>query len=267
MIYTIGWIIAAAVAILLFSVRVFVNLELSDELKLNIWAFGFKIRILPKKEKKYKISDYTPKKVAKREEKRKKLEAKKAAKKAEKQAKKKAKKAEQAKLTRAEKKAIKKQKKEVRPAIVDMIRLFTEITGLFFSTFFSHLHIKTSRLKIKVGGADAAQTALLWYGIYAACGALIALLDKYSNLHGKRRADICIEPDYLSEKIEADLKLSFSMNLFGLLCVLFKVAIKAISGWIGIKPQKTSTQHKTGIQNASDNNTTKQKGSKDKAKA
>ena len=244
-IFIIAFLIVLAILILLFSVCIFVNLELSDELKLNVWAFGVRIRILPKKEKKYKLSDYTPQKIAKREEKRKRLEAKKAAKKAEKQAKKKAKRAEQAKLTKEEKKALKKQKRESRPELTDTIGLATGIVKLFFSTFFSHLHIKTSRLHIKVGGPDAAQVALRWYGIYAACGALIALLNKHSNLHGRSRADIEIVPDYLSEKIEADLKLSFSMNLWGVLCVLFKVAFKAIAGWIKIQPEKKPA-HKVG---------------------
>ena len=241
-IFIIALFIILAILILLFSVRIFVNLELADELKLNIWAFGIKIRILPKKEKKYKLSDYTPEKIAKREEKQKKLEEKKAAKKAERLAKKKAKKAEEEKLSKSEKKAIKQQKRENRPELTDTIDLATNLLKLFFSSFFSHLHIKTSRLHIKVGGPNAAQVALRWYGIYAACGTLISLLDKYSNLHGRSRADINIVPDYLSETIEADFKLSFSMNLWGLLCVVLKLAVKAIMGWMKIQPQKKLTQ-------------------------
>lgn len=213
-------------------------MELSDEFKLNVWAFGIRIRILPKKQKKYKLSDYTPKKIAKREKKRQKLEAKKAAKKAAKAEAKRKKKQEEAGLSRAERRELKRKKRESRPALTDMISLFTRITGLFFSTLFSHLHIKASKLHIKVGGPDAAQVALRWYGIYAACGGLISLLDKHSNLDGKSRADIQIVPDYLSEKIEADLKLSFSINLFGVLCVLLKVAARAIAGWIKIQPPK-----------------------------
>lgn len=234
MIYIIAFLIVLAILILLFSVRIFVNLELDEKLKLNIWAFGFRIRVLPKKEKKYKLSDYTPRKIAKREAKRKKLEEKRAAKRAAK----KAKRQELSKLTKAERKALKKKKRESRPAVTDMISSATGILGLFFSTFFSHLHVKTSRIKIKVGGPDAAQVALRWYAIYAACDSLIAILDRNSHIHGKKKADISIEPDYLSEKIDMDIKVSFSMNLFGMLCVLIKVIVRAITEWLNIQPQK-----------------------------
>lgn len=239
MVYIGAWIVVLpilALFVLLFSVRVFVNMELTDTLTLNIRVFGIKIRILPKKEKKYKLRKYTKKKIAKRDAKAAKKAAKAEAKKEAKRKKKKAKKAEKDRLTKAEKKALKKKNKEKRPAIPDMISLFIEIAKLFFSTFLSHFHIKTKRIHIKVGGSDAAQTALMWYGIYAACGGLLVFLDKHSNLHGRKQADILIVPDYLSDKIETDLKLSFSMNLFGLLCVLFKVGFKFLFGWIKILP-------------------------------
>ncbi len=237
MIFIIAFLIILAILILLFSVRIFVNLELDDELKLNVWAFGFRIKVLPKKEKKHKLSDYTPRKIARREAKRKKLEEKRAAKRAAK----KAKRAQQAKLSKAEKKALKKKKRESRPAVTDMITSATGILGLFFSTFFSHLHIKTSRIKIKVGGPDAAQVALRWYAIYAACDSLIAILDRHSHIHGKKNAEVSIEPDYLSEKIDMDIKVSFSMNLFGMLCVLIKVIVKAVVEWLNIQPQKPAS--------------------------
>ncbi len=243
-IFIIAFLIILAILILLFSVRIFVNLELSDELKLNIWAFGFRIRVLPKKEKKYRLSDYTPRKIARREAKRKKLEAKKAAKKA--------KRTEQAKLSKAERRALKKKKRESRPAVTDMITSATGILGLFFSTFFSHLHIKTSRIKIKVGGPDAAQVALRWYAIYAACDSLIAILDRNSHIHGKKNAEVSIEPDYLSEKIDMDIKVSFSMNLFGILCVIIKVAVRAITEWLNIQPQQSTTTVAKGKSSAKD---------------
>ncbi len=239
MVVIIGWIIFLSILaffVLLFSVRVSFNMELNENFSLSVRAFGIKINIYPKKEKKYKISDYTPKKIAKREAKA----AKKKAKRDAKKAKRRSKRPDKSKLTKEEKRALKKKKKESRPAMGDMISFFAEIAKLLFSTFFSHLHVKTSKIHIRVGGSDAAQTALLWYGVYASCTGIMAFLDKHSNLHGKQRADIQIVPDYLSEKIEADLKLSLSMNLFGALCVLLKVGIRALTRWIKITPQKPS---------------------------
>ena len=59
--------IIAAIFVALLTIRVRVNLEMSDELRLSVIAFGVKINVLPKKPKKYKLSDYTPKKIAKRD--------------------------------------------------------------------------------------------------------------------------------------------------------------------------------------------------------
>ena len=241
MIYIIALLIVLAILILLFSVRIFVNLELDEDLKLNIWAFGFRIKVFPKKEKKYRLSAYTPRKIARREAKRQKIEAQKAEKRAQRLAKRKAKWGEKTSLTRAERRELRRKKRASRPAVTDMISSATGILGLFFSTFFSHLHIKASRIKIKVGGPDAAQVALRWYAIYAACDSLIAILDRNSHIHGKKNADISVEPDYLSEKIDVDIKVSFSMNLFGILCVLIKVIVKAITEWLNIQPQQTAT--------------------------
>ena len=57
----------AALITLIFTVRVRVTIEMADELKLYVSVLGIKIGILPKKKKKYKLSDYTLKKIAKRD--------------------------------------------------------------------------------------------------------------------------------------------------------------------------------------------------------
>lgn len=223
--------------VILFSVRIRVNLELKDELSLSIIAFGIKINILPAKPKKYKIKNYTPKKIAKRDAKA----AQKAAKKAEKQklkaAEKKKKKEEQKKLTKAQKKAIKAQKKASRPPLFDMVGLFANIAKLFFSGLFSKFHFHVARIRITVGSSDAATTAMMYCGICTAMKPVLMFLDKYSNLHGMKKADIFITTDYLSEELKLDLKLGFSMSLGGLLGVVLKVAIKFLVGWISIKPE------------------------------
>lgn len=233
--------IIIAILVLLFSVRAFVCLKLTDTLTLYLRVFGIKINILPKKEKKYRISQYTMRRIKKREQKRLRKEAKKAKKKAAKQAKKQKKKADKDKLTKKELRELKRKKRQSRPKIGDMVSLALEILKLFFSTFLAHFHIKTKRIHISVGGADAAQTAMRWYAVYAACGATVALLDKHSNLHRGGESDISVTPDYLSEGIKADIDVSFSMNLFGLLCVVLKTAVKALVGWIKIQPATTAT--------------------------
>ncbi len=220
-----------ALFVILLSVRVRVTIEMKDQLSLTVFAFGIKIPILPKK-KKYRIKDYTPKKIAKREKKKAQKAAKKAKKDAEKQKKKESEKA----LSKEEKKALKQKEKDSRPPLGDMIDLFLRILKMFFSGFFAKFHFHVARIRIGVGSANAAMTAMLACAIQTAIKPVLMLIDKKSNLHGMKNADILIYPDYLSDKITADVKLSFSMSAGALIGVLLKAGISFILGWGKIKP-------------------------------
>ena len=232
--------IILAFFVALFTIRVRVNLEMKDELSLSVLAFGIKIKILPKKPKKYNLKNYTPKKIAKRDKAAAEKAAKKALKKAEKKKQKEAakqkKKEEQQKLTKAEKKAIKARKKASRPPIPDMLSLFMRVIKLFFSGLFSKFHFHVARIRIKIGSADAATTAMLWCAVSTGIKPVLMFLDKHSNLHGMKNADIKITTDYLSEEIQADVKLAFSTSIGGLLGAVFRTAFSFLFGWLKIKP-------------------------------
>jgi hypothetical protein len=217
-------------------------MEMTDELSLSVLAFGIKLNILPKKQKKYNVKDYTPKKIAKRDHKAAKKAAAKAKKKADKATQKKRKKAESAKLTKAERKAEKAKKKAKRPPLPDMLSLFLRIIKMFFSGFFAKFHFHIMRIKIRVGSSDAATTAMLCTYICAAINPIFIFLDKHSNLHGRKNADIAIVPDYLSEEFKFDVKLAFSMSLGGLIGVLLKSAFAFIFGWIKIAPSSKNSE-------------------------
>lgn len=222
--------------ILLFTVRVRVNIKMKEELELTVIAFGARIRILPKKQKKYNLKKYTLKKIQKRDEKA----AAKAQKKAEAKAKKQKEKAEAKKkakaLTKEQKKAIKAKKKASRPPIPDMISLFREVLGLFFGKFFSKLHFHVARVIIKVGSDDAAKTAVMHGAICAALGPTLTFIDRHSNLHVKKRSILYIEPDFTSDKIKMDIDLGFSLSLGGVLSAAIKAGWRFIMGWTQIKP-------------------------------
>ena len=53
--------------VIIFSVRARVDLQFKDELSLKVSFLGIKLFALPKKPKKYKIGNYTLKKIAKRD--------------------------------------------------------------------------------------------------------------------------------------------------------------------------------------------------------
>jgi len=234
-----------ALFVLIFSIRVRITVDMKEELVLYATVMGIRINILPKKQKKYKISNYTKKKIAKRDKKAKIKAEKDAIKKAQrdeaKRQKKKQKDEEKAKLTKAEKKALKKKKRESLPAIPDMLSLFLEIINLLFSGLFKKFHFHVQRLRIKVGGADAAQIALIYTAITNGLHPLFAFLEKTSNLHGVNRADIEISTDYLSEDIVADVKLGFSTSLGGILGAILKTVFNGAVGWFKIAPKQSAS--------------------------
>ncbi len=215
---------------LIIAIRVKITLKIGDELTLYITAFGVKIPILPKKKKKYKLKNYTLKKIRAREEKQDRRNTKKAQKKAEKAAAKKAK-GKKPKLTKEEK----AQKRAERPSIPDMASLFIELLKLAPKTFLSRFHFHVAKLHITVGGDDAAKTAITYGAITGALYPLLEFLDRHSNLH-RKNADIYIDVDYTAEKIKFDGDVAFSMSIFGLLAVALKLAFTFIVGWIKIKP-------------------------------
>ena len=230
--------------VLLFTVRIRVNIKMKESLELTVIAFGARIRILPKKEKKYNLKKYTLKKIQKRDAKA----AQKAQKKAEAKAKKQKEKTEAKKkakaLTKEQKKAIKAKKKASRPPIPDMISLFKDVIGLFFGTFFSKFHFHVVRIIIKVGSSDAATTAIMHGAICAALGPTLCFIDRHSNLHVKRRSVVYVEPDFSSDKIDVDIDVGFSLSIGGVLSAAIKAGWRFLMGWSKIKPTPTQDESK-----------------------
>lgn len=228
---------------LIFNMRIKVTVEMKDELFLTVSVLGIKIPILPKKPKKYKIRNYTPKKIAKRDAKA----EKKAARVAQRRAKRKAEKALRKKQGKQQKLKFKDIIKKLHelPPIPDMMSLFLNIIKILFSGLFKKFHFHVDRLRIKVGGADAAQIALIYTAITNGLHPVFAFLDEHSNLHGANRANVEISTDYLSDKIVADVKLGFSTTLGGVLGAILKALFKAVVGWIKITENKSANDENT----------------------
>ena len=76
----------------------------------------------------------------------------------------------------------------------------------------------------------------MYVGICHAINPVLSFLDKHSNLHGRKNADIDVSPDFLSEELKIDIKLGFSTSLGGLLGALFRTGFSFIFGWMKIVP-------------------------------
>ena len=248
-----------ALPILIFVVRIKVCIEFKDEFRLWVSFLGIKHTLLPKKPKKYKISDYTPEKIAKRDRKAAELAKRKAEekakKKAEKSAKKRKKKAMGNKLTPKEKRAEFREKLAKWPAIDDSADLLVTILETFFTSFFGRFHFHIVKVRIAVGSDDAAKTALLTTLIDSTIEPLLYAIDRHSNLHVSRNADICVYPDFLAEEIKYDVQLAFSMSLASFIWTVIKTALHGYLGWTRIQPSTIEDKVAQDVQKSANGQT------------
>ena len=238
-----GWIIFGCIVlffVFLFTVHAYITMEMAEEMALTVRILGIPIKILPKKPKTYNPKHYTLKKIRKRDAKAAQQAAKKAEnkkkKKAEKEQKKAEKKAELAKMTPEERRALKEKKKAGKPALTDLIPLICRVVGLFFSRFFGKLHIKVAKLHVRVGASDAMQAAVIYGVANQAVQYLVEFLRRISHVDGLKKADIRIEPDFLSDKIEFEFNMTFRVSLGNVLGAVFKAGWRFLVGYIKIKP-------------------------------
>lgn len=238
----VGWIILGILGfiiflhVLLLSVHAHVTVDYKDEMALTVKVLGIRFPILPKKQKTYRLSDYTLKKIRKRERIAAKKQAKADKKAAEKAREKAQKKARESKLTKAQKRALKQQKKAARPAVTDMIPLIGRVAKLFFSHFFGKLHIAMARIHVTVGGKDAAQIAVTYGVMTNAIGALVVLLQKTCDVDSLKNADITVHPDFTAETTTVDCNITFRMSLGNVLWAAIKSGWHFLWGYNKIKP-------------------------------
>lgn len=221
------YIILAVVGVilLLLHCRVYVNVAYKTdgdaELSLSLSYLFLKIPLMPKKEKKIRLRDYSYKNYQKRKKKETE-KARRAKKKAdEKAAKKKANKSASStdtSKTKTEASAPKKKKSvvyviyEIRDVIFDVLKRFP-----------SKFRLDVSRLKIRVGGSDAASAAITYGVVTEAVGALLTILEECSFMRRRAREhEIMITPDFCSGKIDADVKIRLSIKPASVLSLAFR---------------------------------------------
>ena len=201
------------------SLRAEVLIAYSDEFALTIRVLGIPIKILPKKKKKIRISAYSKKNRAKYEAAEREKAIKKAKKKSEKKKKKDAAKAKK----KADKAAGKAKPKKPLSDTIDMI---LDLVGAAVGRFGKHLRIRIARLHIGVATGDAASTAILYGALAPSVACIAALLDSTSTLRYPARTDVDIHADYLSEKMQIDIEIGFSICVWQLFDILFRTGFR-----------------------------------------
>lgn len=216
--YILGGIFLVFFAIAM--IRAEVIIKYADDFGLAVRICGIKLTIMPRKPKKVRPRDFTPKKIAKREEKARRKAEKKAQKKKAKKARKDAEKAEKAEL--------KKQGKVKKKPLGETISLILALVKTAVGRFAKHLRVRVARLHINVATGDAASTAILYGTVAQSAAYIAALLDSTKTLKNAARADVDIHADYLSEKTTADIEIGFSLRVWQVIDILIRTGITFI---------------------------------------
>ena len=114
-------------------------------------------------------------------------------------------------------------------SIVDKLNTIRDILSILSESFHKHLHVKLSKIHVRVATGEAAKTALLYGAISTAVACIIAVIDDITNLKPIKNSSVSVEPDFLSEKTKIKLNISLYMSIAGIISVLMSSFIKYYS--------------------------------------
>lgn len=203
-VYIIGGIILLFVLLCLLPVGIRIKYEKEFCLYVSI---GFiNIKAIPARKKKIKISDYSKRKLEKKQNK-------------------------QDKKKKAVTTGIKKEKKDsVLSARLknidtapDMIEQLYDMLALVSDRFARRLTVKVFTLDAMIGSDNAAKTAILYGGACSAAGCISSFLDQHMSLKKRNSAAIRISPDFLSEKTIVSADVSMTVRIGGMITFLFEI--------------------------------------------
>ena len=142
----------------------------------------------------------------------------------------------------AKSKKKKKKKKEQKPkkkkTISDILDILS-LVKLLLKKFFKYLRIKVARFNIKVATGDPATAAIAYGAVNSALSALYPLLERAKTVKGVKSAEINVTCDFLSDKPEADIMLSFTLRTWHAISILLS-AIVSYAKNIAKKDKKAS---------------------------
>lgn len=107
-----------------------------------------------------------------------------------------------------------------------------------------HLHLRAARIHLRVATGDAATTALAYGAASASLAFLLAALDRVTRLRAKP-GDVLVVADYLSERPSADIKLIFTLRVWGALATALSAAMAFLRHRTAQKPPKQKVSKQT----------------------
>lgn len=113
-----------------------------------------------------------------------------------------------------------------KKSILDKLNTIRDILSILSNAFHKHLHIRLSKIMVKVATGDAAKTAILYGAISTAVACIIDIIDNIANLKPMKESSVSVEPDFLSEKTSLALNIHLYMSVGGMIKVLIQSLIK-----------------------------------------
>lgn len=211
----------------ILALKATLKIEYRDEVMLSVKVLYFEIGILPKKKPKpLDPSKMTPKKYRRLLERERKKEQRRALKKKQ-RAEKKQKKAQNEKRKSVQELA-QAHKQPKKRSLLENISLIKEILAVVLGRFSRHLRIKLTRIRLVIGTDDAAKTAMIYGAAAAGVACITEMLDNVTNIEYTTDADVSVDADFLSERIDVDVKIEISLRVWHLL----DIALRAIGTFV-----------------------------------
>ncbi len=111
----------------------------------------------------------------------------------------------------------------------DFLVHISKVIGLAVKDHFSKATVNLKELKVSVGSDDAAKTALLCGTVIQAANGLCALLMRFSTFRCDNR-NLCISPDFSSEKSTVSLHLVMTSKVFDIIKLFFTTYFRFFEG-------------------------------------
>ncbi len=188
-----------------------------DDIILSVSYLFVNLKILPAKEKKIRLRKFTYKKTHPKK------------KKAEKAVTEKKKKKKAAAAPSKKGAPEKKEEAEGSGGIVRIISQISDIISDVIGRFPSKLRLDISRFYLSVGGRDAMSAAITYGVAVEAVGAVLTLLEcSPVDTRCPREESYRIEPDFVSGKIKADIRLVLSIRAGSLISLMLSLIVRSV---------------------------------------
>ncbi len=215
--------------LLIGLLKIGVVIGYSKEVSLGIKLLFLNIKILPKKEKGVKLSNFSKKAVRKYDERERLKKEKSAKKKAEKKAKKAAAKKEK-KLNPPPKKKLSEKVNDITKKVNDtvtLVKVILDVVRLLFSKLFGYIKTEVISLKLAIGAGDPDKTAVIYGATMAGVTGLLEFLDGHSELKIRAKDAVSVIPDFPGHGFEADVKIIISFRVWQIFGMIIPPAVRA----------------------------------------